>query len=276
MKIHVAGITCQILSPDAEFLAELEDRYSAFLVSDTMKAEVAIEAVPQADGYSLRENQQDQDATDPMVQVVEEGGAYRIRRFDNPFEALVDFSTGIVQVKLYRNLYCFDSFLRILFSMLLARVEGALIHSVAIKFDHGGALFIGVSGSGKTTLGGLTTDKVLSDELVAVRRIDGAFYAFSTPFWGEFVAGKVNDKAKLEAIYLLKKDSENFISPVKQSRAMQEILGCTFFFGPAQYSGSMLDISVNLTSEIAVQELHFRPVREVFDVIKKGVVEHVI
>lgn len=82
----------------------------------------------------------------------------------------------------------FDSLLRALWSVLLFRLDGFLIHSCGL-LDRGSALvFPGRSGAGKSTLAAKAArvDDVLSDDMVAIRRdAHGAWTAYATPFWGD-------------------------------------------------------------------------------------------
>lgn len=271
MRIQIAGITSEIIFSDFEFEASVKSRYKSFLVSTKPRIEITVSVTRPVHQDTLRMLQEGYAFPDPIVQIARVGEAYHVERFDNPFKAMVDFSTGKVEVEMSHNLYCFDSFLRVLYSMLLAREEGALLHAAGMKNFQGGYILLGVSESGKTTMANLSEDIVLSDELIAVRRENGAYYVFSTPFWGEFVAGKVSDMARLEAAYLLVKDKEDFVKPIKRSNAVREILGCTLFFGPEDLTASIFDFCVDLACQVPVRELHFRPTREAFSLIGEGV-----
>lgn len=270
MRIQIAGISCEFIISDPDFAAELESRYDAFLTSAEPQLELSVQ-IEQEMARVVKQALKDTcDLSNSMVAITKEHETYMISRFDNPFNATIDFSTSKGKVTMSSSLYCFDSFLRIIYSVLLARVNGALLHAAGIKRGRLGYIFIGVSGSGKTTISGLAKDIVLSDELIAIRKLNGEFVVFSTPFWGEFVSGKVKAEAMLEEAYILVKDTENFLKPLKRFSAAQEILGCTFFFGPENFTGSVFDLCLDLTSEVEIKELHFRPTDEIFSLIEKG------
>lgn len=86
----------------------------------------------------------------------------------------------------------FEVLLRTLWSALLSRADGALLHACALRIGSGAALLPGVSGAGKSTLSGKwePQEDVLSDELVPVRRgADGVWRVYSSPFWGGLRSG---------------------------------------------------------------------------------------
>lgn len=265
--IRIADIGCRVKSYDADFMRLLSQRYSSFLSSGEVSFEVDMEVKSSTDNIPLLSD-------DPVVEVVSSNNSWVVRRLDKPFEANVDLKSRRIDLSVTGSECCFDSFLRILYSMLLVQAGGMFFHAASIKNSSGACILLGASGSGKTTLARLATDTVLSDELVAVRRANGTFYAFSTPFWGEFAAGNTNEKAELKAVYLLKKDTENFVKPIKRQEAILETLSCTLFFGPEELTKSVFDLCFDLLTTIPVEELYFRPSSAVFDLINRGVALH--
>ena len=140
--------------------------------------------------------------------------------------AEIDFGKG------YGLVYCgndalssdVDIFFRVIFAHLIFRKDGLLLHSSGIVRDGKAYLFVGHSGSGKTTISRFTgaSDEVLSDDLVAVRKVDDRWTAFSTPFWNPVpIRIMKNLKSPIKGIYQLKKAKSTSIRRL----AIQEATG---------------------------------------------------
>jgi len=254
MRVSIAGITCEVEGLEGWALGALADqRFAAFLSSDPADFTARL---------AVREpiRKTDVDLEQPMVVMEKlDDDVLSVCRVDNPFEATIDFAQRIADVDLNENLYCLDSFMRILYSILLARDGGLLLHSAAVSSEGRGSLMVGVSEAGKTTLCRQGFETVLSDELVAIRRTAEGFRAFGTPFWGEFVAGPVCEEADVAALYLLRKGPRYEVRPVAVGRAVMEVLGCVFFFGPSELSPSVLELAGDLVESRLRGEFYCRP-----------------
>lgn len=264
MKVSIAGITCGLSGLTGSSLGRAaKQRYAAFLGKGPSDLSVTVRLRPPGTGRMV-------DADDPVVHVESAGSeVYRVERLDNPFEATIDFSARKAEVDLDDNLYCLDSFLRILYSMLLVRAGGLLLHSAAVAFDGRGGLLVGVSEAGKTTLCKQGFPTVLSDELVVVKRKGDGFRAYGTPFWGEFVAGPVREEADVAGLYLLRKGPRHEVKPAALPPALLEVLGCVFFFGPADLSSRVLDLVGELVESRFGGEFYFVPEPDVVPFLGK-------
>lgn len=266
----IAGICCELAGLEGELLGDAAlMRYEAFLsdANPDLRIDIFVEE-------GLASSMPDVDQ--PVVEVAEiEPRFYHICRKDNPFEGRFDLSKGVGNVHVSDNIYCFDSFLRILYSLLLAEKNGLLLHSAAVATPDAAVLLAGVSEAGKTTLCSLGFSTVLSDELVAVRRDGGDFMAYSTPFWGEFVAGKVRDERRVGSVYLLRKGPRHEVRPARAASALFEVLGCVFFFGPPRLSSTVLDIAGQLVESRLGGEFYFTPTSDVVQFLEREVEQHV-
>ena len=116
---------------------------------------------------------------------------------------------------------------QILMMYLLSRHEGLIIHGAGIETSRGAVVFTGPSGAGKSTLCRLLADepelRVLSDDRVVVRRVDGLFWAFGTPWPGEAGAA-LNRGRPLVGIYSLAQESGNRIVPISAAETLERIL----------------------------------------------------
>jgi hypothetical protein len=174
----------------------------------------------------------------PLRVKKKEGQVFQIERSD--FFAEIDFASFQGELKVAKNIYSFDSFLRILYSLYLLYNDGFLLHSAGIKKDGKVYLFSGSSLSGKTTvirhLGPTLTNEnaILSDEIIAIRKEkhNGGnyfFFAYPTPFWGEFKSSENinNQRAKIDRIFFL--GNRNF-AKLSFNEAVERLLENTIFF----------------------------------------------
>ncbi len=115
----------------------------------------------------------------------------------------------------YRELLCFD---------------GMMLHASCIAVDGEAYLFSAPSGTGKSTHtqkwlevfpGGL----IVNDDKPALRKIDGKFYAFGTPFSGKNDIS-VNKGYPVKGICFLDR-GENYIEKVGSEKALKPLLNQT-------------------------------------------------
>lgn len=101
-----------------------------------------------------------------------------------------------------------DTPLRLLLAYGLPRRDGVLLHASGYADRRGAVCFLAVSGGGKTTTARKLPERnVLSDDQVALRRIDGQWQAFALPFVGEWARATQRVRAPLRAVVLLQKGS---------------------------------------------------------------------
>src|SRR6266516_7768334 len=181
----------------------LEGRYAGFIGSgQAPDYEFDVELGPPADI--------DPDAD---VRVFRQDGKWRLERGD--FRAEWDPVSRRGRVRQSANPYSIDAVLRIVHSLVLAGQGGLLVHAASVVRNGRAFLFAGVSGAGKTTLSRLAPPDatLLTDEISYVRREDGEYVAYGTPFAGELAKAGENVRAPIGALYLLAQGPENRIDP---------------------------------------------------------------
>jgi hypothetical protein len=141
--------------------------------------------------------------------------------------------TGTGRVRM--NPYALDCVLRVIWSVLLPREDGLLVHSCGLRHAEIGVVFPGGSGQGKSTLARKApdADDVLSDELIAIRRTpdDAGWRVHGTPFWGDFARGGISMRSwPLRALAFLAQRDRVVMSPVTSSEAMLRLLSCMLCF----------------------------------------------
>ncbi len=131
-------------------------------------------------------------------------------------------------------------------------------------------MFSGLSEAGKTTMASLAPADVdlLTDEASYVRKVDGAYMAYGTPFAGEFGKQGKNIAAPIAAVYLLEKAAENRIDPVPPAEAIRRLMRNVLFFAHDAKLVQMVFESVcAFVAEVPVLQLSFFPDQRVWDLI---------
>lgn len=145
-----------------------------------------------------------------------------------------------------------DTPLRLLMAYLLPRRDGVLLHASGYADARGAVCFLAVSGGGKTTTARkLPEASVLSDDQVALRRIDGAWEAFSLPFVGEWARATRRLRAPLRGLVLLAKGEDSSFARVRGPVALAGLARSVVNFvtdDPA--SARILDHAASLMAEV--------------------------
>lgn len=151
------------------------------------------------------------------------------------------------------------------FYVYLLERGGFYLHASAVVKDGKAFLFSGRSGEGKSTHTRLWQREfgpetvVINDDKPALRRIDGTWYAYGTPWCGKDGIN-CNMKVPLAGICFLKQADQNRIRRLTSQEALQRILGQTIW---RIQSVKRLDLLMNhlddLLTRIPVFELENRP-----------------
>lgn len=116
-----------------------------------------------------------------------------------------------------------------MFHRRVVKKQGCMIHSSAVAVDGYAYLFSADSGTGKSTHTALWKQYlgekavILNDDKPIVRRKDGIWYVFGTP-WSGKTDLQVNDCAKLGAIVFLKQAEKNWIKEISLGEAIPKYL----------------------------------------------------
>jgi len=154
-----------------------------------------------------------------------------------------------------------NSFLRIVFSMILLKEKGFIAHASSLIRDGKGYIFPGKSGAGKTTITRLTPDgTLLTDEVSLVRKVNGKFRAYGTPFWGELAIGGENTSAPLNKIFFPVKDDKNYVKELKTLKALEMILpNVIFYICNEDMERKLFELCYEFVCDVSPNELHFLP-----------------
>jgi len=266
LTISIGDIRCSIHSENSGFLGMLRARYESFESLEPATYEILVQLVPFPDLTSG--NIEDISRID--VKRISTEGVYIIRRKDNPFVATVNTLSRKVQVKMWESEYCFDSFLRIFYSLTLVDEGGLLLHASSASDGGRANVFFGPSGSGKTTIARLSQGRtVLTDELAIIKPWGGRYKVYGTPFWGEFTPGRSNVQAELAALYSLKKAQKNSIVPLDKISAVMDLYRCVLFSSDdSQLLSQILDNCYAVVDKVPIYELHFRQDPSFWEMLK--------
>ncbi|HYU23370.1 MAG TPA: hypothetical protein VEM60_09540 [Candidatus Dormibacteraeota bacterium] len=202
-------------------------------------------------------------AAQPVTIALNEGAAPEgpPADFDYEFEgaALRVFSSGI-RFDGVRHQYALDSLLRVLLSWQLLGHHGFLLHAATVIRNGKAYLFTGRSGAGKSTVASLSPQgSVLTDEISLLRRENGVWRAYGTPFWGEFRAAGSNTSAPVAGIFRLLQAAENRLGALRPLAILRALLpNVLFFSAEAEANRRLLEILGQAATEISGYNLAFR------------------
>jgi hypothetical protein len=284
LHVRIAGITVAITTREPDLLLRADDAAARFLVPSS-EPEAHITA-----GWG------DPGEADPGKLAFDSGAVWKLywggdrHRFvlsspklgalpykEATFEP--DFTLGDVVLRrscfepergLWPLEYPLDE---LLMQGLLARGRGAELHACGVSDREGrGLLFVGQSGAGKTTMAklwqGSGGTKVLSDDRIIVRRLDGRFVMFGTPWHGEAALAEPASAA-LTGIFFLEHGTANALVPMGGGEAVAGLFSCGF---PPFFDRDGLDFTVGFFGEVATNvpchRLGFVPSPRVVDLLQ--------
>jgi hypothetical protein len=249
VTVEVGGIPIVLRPSDPSFCALLEARYAGF-VNARAKAVYRFDIHLDPSG----------EPSDRDAQVFRRGSLWNFRRGD--FHAQWDPRAGRGWIRQCPNPYSIDAVLRITHSLVLAEQGGFLVHAASAIRGGLAYLFAGVSGAGKTTISRLAPSDavVLSDEISYVRKIDGVYRAYGTPFAGELARSGANTSAPLRAVYLLEQGPQNRIAPIPLAVAARSLMRHLLFFAQEkEMVARVFDSVIEFVSRVEVSRLVFTP-----------------
>ena len=143
----------------------------------------------------------------------------------------------------------------------LLNFDGFMLHSSAVVKDGRAYLFSADCGTGKTTHTGLWLKAfpdayILNDDKPALRRIDGTWYAFGTPWSGKHDIS-VNTGVPVAGIALVERGETNRIQRCAAKDAILDIYKQTNrVTGTAEFRMKLLELLDQLLTEVPIWKLH--------------------
>jgi hypothetical protein len=282
--IRVADITTRVVCDDPEMRVHIDGATRKFLV-ESDAPDVTLHVV----WDDLREQDFGEKLFDSgaLWQLYKQHGEY-LFRFATPFfggtpyklaSMSQDFTRGEIRLHhpyfvnraVYPLEYPLDELLML---NLLADKRGAEFHSSGVVDSTGaGYLFPGQSGAGKTTTAklweSLSGTEVLSDDRIILRKVNGQFWMYGTPWHGEAELSAAR-KAPLKRIFFLRHGRENELTPLSRVEAAARLFSCSF---PTFYNAEGLDFTLAFYEEVATAipcfELSFVPGQEAVEFVRQ-------
>ncbi len=151
------------------------------------------------------------------------------------------------------------------FYRALLDFDGIMLHASAVAVDGKAYLFSGQSGIGKSTHTELWQQtfgdkvKLFNDDKPALRRLEGEWYAYGTPWSGKHGIN-INMKVPIAGICFLKRGDQNTIRRLSPMEALPQVLAQTLRkFKDAERLSLMLSHIDKLVKEVPMYELYNRP-----------------
>ena len=274
VKIEVAEVCSLVKAEDPDFINLLKSQYKDFLSQREPDLTINL----QLKEKSIRRDSESE------VRIVFRGKAFKIKRGD--IEAEVNLKEGVVNLKQGDNIYSFDSFLRILYTILMLERDGFLIHACGVVKDNKGYLFAGLSGTGKTTIANLSSNYiVLSDEIVIVQRANPGrllrqaqrvgracelYKIVGTPFCGELQKGGENLSFPLAKLLLLKREKTFWAKRLKYPQAIAKFLSNVLFFSKdLNLNKRLFYLCSEVCQDVPGYEMSFKPDKSFWRIVEK-------
>lgn len=158
-----------------------------------------------------------------------------------------------------------------------------ILHSSAVEKDGKAYLFSAPCGTGKSTHSKLWQKvfgeraKVFNDDKPVLRKIDGIWYAYGTPWCGKDGIN-INMKAPVAGICFLKQAQENKIRRLSNREAVQKMIWQTAHnYANAERMDMRLELIDSIVRNIPIYELENKPVPEAaklsYETMRRGAEE---
>lgn len=247
VKFKIANITFQFSSSYVKPIEWFKGRYKMYLSNGKPDLDISLEF--KKERRSKIPNPQ---------RVTFKGKKFFLRT--GFFDARGDFSSGKIKVLSNYSLGLAD-LTRTLFSIIIVKRGGLLLHASAVADGNRSFVFCGPSESGKTTIARLLQKRdILTDETTAVVKRGNRYYAYATPFFGELGKVTKNRGAPIKAIFFLHKDTRFFHKGINKIEAMRYFLYNVILRGRnLDLAEEVLDNITDLTQSAPCYDLYFRP-----------------
>ncbi len=152
----------------------------------------------------------------------------------------------------------FDNVFRMVSAYALLAQGGVLLHSAGVSDGHWAWIGFGHSGAGKSTLSGLALNagqRVLSDDLNALRQESGRWFAQRVPFAGELGPTHGDDRSyPVVGICRLAKGPVHQLKPLARPEALAALVGSAPYINQDPYR--VLDLMTCLESLLRAVDCH--------------------
>lgn len=153
----------------------------------------------------------------------------------------------------------------LLINYFALRKKGVFVHSVGVKdLDDRGLLFAGKSGAGKSTTARLwhkhSKAMVLNDDRIIVRKLNGRFFIYGSPWHGEFSDYLQShiESAPLDKLFFIHHASQNMVQRISEKETFNLLYPALFpTFWDKRCLENIVSFAEDLVKNIACFKLGF-------------------
>lgn len=143
---------------------------------------------------------------------------------------------------------------------VMAQYDAFFFHCSAISVNGGAVMFTARSGTGKSTHRNLWLKNfgdrvtVINDDKPIIRRIDGRFYVYGTPWNGKEGFGE-NIRVPAKALCFLSRAEKNYIGPISTAEVVARALNQTVRPKEPELMGNLLELLDGLLRQVDCYDL---------------------
>lgn len=143
---------------------------------------------------------------------------------------------------------------------IMDNYDAFFFHCSAIAVGDKAIMFTAKSGTGKSTHRNLWIKnfgdevRVINDDKPVIRKVDGKFYVYGTPWRGKEAMGE-NIRVPAEALCFLSRSEKNFIGDITTSEVVARTLNQTVRPKDAKLMGKLLDLLDGFLSQVKCYDL---------------------
>ncbi len=143
---------------------------------------------------------------------------------------------------------------------LMDNYDAFFFHCSSIAVDNKAIMFTAVSGTGKSTHRRLWQKNygkevtIINDDKPIIRRIDGKYYVYGTPWRGKEALGE-NIRVEAEALCFLSRSEKNYIGEIETSEVIARTLNQTVRPKEPELMGKLLDLLDGFLTQVDCYDL---------------------
>lgn len=262
--VALAGFHIRLVTAHPELLTRWRTRFARFTCDSAAEPAITLEVHREPVAHFIS----------PASGVMEIDWSVRAGRltFRSTYEqAALDLTAGRGEVALAPEGDP-ENLLRVYLAYQCLMDGGLVMHSSGAVRDALAYLFFGPSGAGKTTIA-LISERagyaVLGDDIVAIRKEAGRFWAYSLPFGNrEDFGARQSLHAPLAALFRLRKAPAHAIGELPQVQALTELIAATpFIHVQKELTERALLVCQELQSTLPVKQLFFYPHESLWELL---------
>jgi hypothetical protein len=254
LVLSIGEIPVRVFSQNREFMAQTEQRFANFISTGetpSLRIEVTILSGEMASNLAT-----EMERPDVTFDHGTEQGTFAWQGLSGEFNLV----SREARISCALHPTGLNSFLRFIYSLVLLKEPGFLVHAAGLIKSGKGYIFPGKSGVGKTTLTRLSSGVTLLSDDIPLVKMQGTPLIFGTPFWGDLAVGGEKTSAPLAGVYFPVKDKKSYTERLKPKQVFEKLLpNVVFFVKNGELSKQLFNLCFDLATKVPGYELHFLP-----------------